>query len=129
MKSILTMLLVVLPAISLDLRVELDSGLSGPVSSGDNDLYDPGVYIEPALSIGISPHNRLQASFSYLFASGGELTENTGIYGDVFSNYRSFSYALTVGLSRDIGFSVLEAGAGYRTFETERDLFGEWTAD
>jgi hypothetical protein len=114
---------------AVDLRLGVDSGVMGPVSAGDNELYDPGVFIEPRISMGLSGNYRVFVSYSHLFANGGELTENTGIFWDVYSNYRTTSSSIKIGISRDFRFATVRGGGGQRSFETERDLFGEWTAD
>lgn len=129
MLKMMTALFTVLPLFALDIEVGVDSGIMGPVSSADNSLYDPGIYIEPGLSLGFSGDYRLNLSYSHLFPNGGELYDDTPGSGDLFSNYRSSSFAVKMGFSRDLGFMAVEAGAGYRAFETNRDLLGTWGGD
>ncbi|OPL17727.1 MAG: hypothetical protein AVO35_08670 [Candidatus Aegiribacteria sp. MLS_C] len=127
--KVFAFLLSAFSVLALDMEIGVDSGVMGPVSSGDNALYDPGIFIEPGLSLGFDGYYRLNLSYSHLFPNGGEQFDDIPVSCDLFSNYRSSSHAVKVGISRDLGFMAVEAGAGYRTFETKRELLGIWGAD
>ncbi len=129
MRLISLLLLYCSTIFALNAGVGFSSGLVGPINPGDNDHYDPSIYIEPELHLFLSNGFRLSASYGIVFSNGGEFLKNYGIFGDLYGNYNSDVHYLDFGFLKDLGYLNAGLGAGLWSFHSTRDVVGDWDAD
>jgi len=108
--------------------IEFNSGLVGPLGSGDNSKYNPSVFVESSLVLGSGRSMTLRAAYGKIFADGGEYIEDTGLFGDMFANYRTDSFFLKAAARGCMGGFHVGGGLGYWSYKTTRDVV-QWEAD
>ena len=129
MKILLHLLIFSSVGLAGTLSFGFDSGVAAPLSADDNLHYNPSIYIQPSLFLRISGNTLLCTSYGYVFARGGELIKETGVWGDVFGNYNTELHFIKFGLNGELVLVDINGGLGIWSFRTDRDLVGEWAAD
>ena len=129
MKTLLLLLSISSICLAGTLLFGFDSGVTAPLSANDNLHYNPSIYVQPSLFLRISDNTLLSTSYGYVFARGGELIKETGIWGDVYGNYTTQLHFVKLGLNGEHGLVDINGGFGIWSYRTDRDLVGEWTAD
>lgn len=128
MRFVLAVLLHAPLLLALAPGIEFNSGVVGPLGSGDNRNYNPSVFVESSLMLGLGQSMTLRAAYGQVFADGGEYSENTGFLGDTFGNYRTDAFFLKAAARRCLGGFHVGGGLGYWSYETTRDVI-LWEAD